>query len=276
MKIDAHQHFWYYSPLSHGWIDDSMDAIRRDFLPDDLYPVLQNSDIDFCIAVQAEQSENETKFLISLSQKYHWIKAVIGWVDLNADNIDAQLNYYKQYQVVKGFRHILQAEEPDFMLAESFLKGIASLQKHQYCYELLIYPKHLKAALELVKQFPKMRFMIDHIAKPLIKTYQINEWRKGISDLANCPNVYCKLSGMVSEADWKYWKRSDFEPYIDTVKTVFGVDRIVFGSDWPVCLLAASYDEVIDIVQNYFKDYSDSDRDKIFGLNAIEFYQIKE
>ncbi len=274
MKIDAHQHFWYYRPETQGWINESMRVIQRNFLPEDLYPVLQKLGIEGCIAVQADQSEEETNFLVELAQKNDWIKAVIGWVDLNADDIDAQLSRYKQYRIIKGFRHILQAETPDFMLTESFKRGIACLEKHKYCYEILIYPWHLKAAIQLVKQFPKMRFMIDHIAKPLIRKHEISEWKEGITTLAEFDNVYCKLSGIVTEADWKYWKKTDFEPYIETVKSAFGVDRIVFGSDWPVCLVAAGYDQVIDLAQHYFKEYTESDKAKIFGLNAIEFYQI--
>jgi L-fuconolactonase len=274
MIIDAHQHFWNFDPDKHAWINDSMHMLRRNFLPNDLKPFLLNNGIDGCIAVQADQSLEETKFLIGLANQNNWIKAVIGWVDLKSNDIEEQLTFWKQSTVLKGFRHILQAEEPEFMLSTSFLRGIAALQKFNYCYEILIYPKHLSATLLLVKQFPDMRFVIDHIAKPNIKEQQISDWKEGIELLSKQKNVFCKISGLVTEADWKNWKFSDFDPYLNIVINAFGVDRLIYGSDWPVCILAANYNKQYAIYKQYFSDYSEIDISKIFGGNAKKFYQI--
>lgn len=274
MIIDAHQHFWVYQKESHGWIDDSMQKIQRDFLPEHLLPLLENAGIDACIAVQADQTNEETEFLVNLATKNSWIKAVIGWVDLKSDKIEEELISWKKYPVLKGFRHILQAEEANFMLSAEFKKGIAALQKMNYCYEILIYPHQLQAALLLVKEFPEMRFVVDHIAKPNIKNHEFVDWQSGIELLAACKNVYCKISGLVTEADWGNWKCSDFEKYISIVTNAFGVDRLMYGSDWPVCLVAADYQQQLDICKQFFKDYSATDKAKLFGENAIRFYQI--
>lgn len=274
MKIDAHQHFWKYNSEQHAWIDDTMHVIRKDFLPTNLNPILHSNGIDGCIAVQADQTVKETKFLIDLAAENDWIKAVIGWVDLRANDIEAQLTSWKQYPVLKGFRHILQAEEPSFMLSNEFIRGIRSLQKFGYCYEILIYPKHLAAALGLVKQFPEMRFVIDHIAKPNIKAYQIDEWKAGLQLLGKQKNVYCKISGLVTEADWANWDKEDFVPYLDIVVAAFGMDRLIYGSDWPVCLLAADYASQLEICKWYFKDFTAAEKQMLFGENAKRFYQL--
>lgn len=274
MIIDAHQHFWNYHPETHAWINESMGVIRKDFLPEDLGPILASLSIDGCIAIQADQSVAETRFLIELAKENDWIKAVIGWIDLRADDIEIQLTNWMQTPILKGFRHILQSEEPEFMLSSDFLRGMAALEKFNYCYEILIYPKHLPATLLLVKQFPNMRFVIDHIAKPNIKEQQISEWQKGIELLGKQKNVYCKISGLVTEADWKNWARKDFDPYLTIIKKAFGIDRLIYGSDWPVCLLAADYNEQYTICKQYFRNYTDDERAMIFGTNAKRFYQI--
>lgn len=274
MKIDAHQHFWNYDPKRHAWINDDMHVIQRHFLPESLAPILHQNGIEGCIAIQADQTIEETQFLVALAAKNDWIKAVIGWVDLKADDIESQLSFWKKYPIIKGFRHILQAEEPDFMLSTKFLKGIACLQKFGYCYEILIYPRHLKSALSLVKLFPDMRFIIDHIAKPNIREHQMDDWKAGMQLLGQQKNVYCKISGLVTEADWKNWVPEDFSPYINTVVEAFGIDRLIYGSDWPVCLVAADYSAQLDICKMYFKDFSVLENDLFFGENAKRFYKI--
>ncbi|MEI6087335.1 MAG: amidohydrolase family protein [Bacteroidota bacterium] len=274
MMIDAHQHFWHYHPETHAWIHDSMQVIRKDFLPEDLEPLLLDNGIDGCIAVQADQSEEETKFLVDLSSENKWICAVIGWVDLMKEDIESQLAYWKQWPIVKGFRHILQAEEPEYMLSPEFLRGIAALQKFNYCYEILIYPKHLPATLLLVKQFPEMRFVIDHIAKPNIKDQQIVEWEKSMVSLGLQMNVFCKVSGMVTEANWEDWRSSDFDPYLAIIKNAFGMDRLMYGSDWPVCLIAANYKQQLSIYKQHFSNCTDAEKEMLFGGNAKRFYQI--
>lgn len=272
--LDAHQHFWNYDPVAHSWINEEMSVIRKDFLPNDLEPVLQKNAVDGCIAVQADQTEAETDFLIHLANQHSFIKGVVGWVDLGAENIRERLQHYKQQPVLKGFRHILQGEEPAFMLQPDFLRGIAALKEFGYTYDILIFPKHLAAALELVKQFPDQPFVIDHIAKPFIKDGLIEDWKKGMQALAQFPNVYCKISGMVTEADWKNWKPEDFTPYLDAVTEAFGTNRLLYGSDWPVCLVAASYTDMIGIVRNYFLSFTAAEQEAVFGGNAAKFYQL--
>ena len=272
--IDAHQHFWKYDPVAHSWINDEMSVIRKDFFPADLLPILQQNNIVGCVAVQADQSETETDFLIDLAANNSFIKAVVGWVDLGASNIHERLAHYQQYPVVKGFRHILQGEEPSFMLQPDFIRGIAALKEFGFTYDILIFPKHLAAAIELVKQFPEQSFVIDHIAKPFIKDGLIDEWEKGMEVIAKFPNVYCKVSGMVTEADWKNWTREDFKPYLDIVTENFGVNRLMYGSDWPVCLVAASYKKMIGIVQDYYSSFTDSEQELIMGGNAARFYRL--
>ncbi len=274
MIIDAHQHFWHFHTETHAWINDSMLAIRKDFLPDNLAPLLQDNGIDGCIAVQADQSKAETRFLVDLALKYPWIKAVIGWVDLKAPDLETQLFGWKHQPIIKGFRHILQSEEPAYMLSSAFLNGIASLQKFGFCYEILIYPKHLPAALILVKQFPEMKFVIDHLAKPNIKNQQITNWQENIMLMGLQKNVYCKVSGMVTEADWKGWRSTDFDIYLTIVKDAFGMDRLMYGSDWPVCLVATNYKQQLTIYEQFFSDCTDSEKANLFGNNAKRFYQI--
>jgi len=274
MKIDAHQHFWQYNAVRHDWIDDSMRVIRKDFFPEQLAPILLANQIDGCVAVQADQTEQETDFLIEQASNNSFIKAVVGWVDLKAPNLIERLAYYQQYPIVKGFRHILQGEDPSFMLSPEFISGISQLANFGYTYDILIYPKHLSAALELVKQFPNQPFVIDHLAKPFIKEGTIADWKIGMHALAQHSNVFCKISGMVTEADWMHWKEADFTPYLDAVVTSFGFERIMFGSDWPVCLVAAPYEKMAAIVTNYFSQFSIAEQEMVFGKNAINFYHL--
>ena len=273
-SIDTHQHFWVYNAVQQGWINDEMAGIRKDFLPEDLKPVLEENGVSGCVAVQADQTEQETNFLLQRSAENSFIKAVVGWVDLRSDNLPGRLEHYKQFKNLKGFRHILQGEDPSFMLQPSFLKGIALLQQFNFTYDVLIYPKHLPAALQLVKQFPDQPFVIDHIAKPFIKAGLTGEWAKGITAMAQYPNVHCKISGMVTEADMRNWQQPDFIPYLDVVTAAFGTNRIMYGSDWPVCLAAGSYKQVIDIVKEYFSSFSADEQQSFFSKNATAFYHL--
>jgi L-fuconolactonase len=273
--VDSHQHFWKYDPVDHAWINEDMIVIRKDFLPADLLPILQQNHIDGCIAVQADQSEKETDFLIELANKNDFIKGVVGWVDLRAANIKDRLAVYKQHSIVKGFRHILQGEDPEYMLQPDFIRGIVALKEFGFTYDLLIYPKHLSSAIELVKQFPEQPFVIDHIAKPFIKDGLIDDWKNGMQIIAQFPNVYCKISGMVTEANWTDWKQEDFIPYLDTVVENFGANRLMYGSDWPVCLVAASYKKMIGLVRNYFSLFSVAEQEMIMGGTASSFYGLE-
>jgi L-fuconolactonase len=273
-SIDAHQHFWQYNATEHSWINDEMAMIRKDFFPQDLEAVLKENGIEGCIAVQADQSERETDFLVKLATENDFIKGIVGWIDLRADNIEERLEYYVQYKKIKGFRHVLQGEEPAFMLQPSFKKSIGFLQHYNFTYDILIFPKHLPAALQLVKEFPDQQFVIDHIAKPYIKDGLREEWKKDMEAIAQYSNVHCKISGMVTEADMRNWKETDFTPYLDAVVKAFGVNRIMYGSDWPVCLAAGSYQSVVNIVKKYFADFSIDDQQSFFGKNASAFYHL--
>lgn len=275
MRIDSHQHFWQYNSVKDAWINDQMQILKQDFMPVDLEPLLVKHQIDGCIAVQADQSEKETLFLLELATQYSFIKGVVGWVDLCSTNIEERLSFFSEYLFLKGFRHILQAEPAnDFMLSPNFCKGIGCLSLYGYTYDLLIYPKHLPYALQLVQQFPQQKFVIDHLAKPNIKAQQFEEWETGIKSIAKHQNVYCKVSGLVTEADWLHWTKADFTYCLDTIVEAFGVDRLMFGSDWPVCLLGGSYDQTREIINSYFNQFSKDERAKLDGLTAKTFYQL--
>lgn len=272
--IDAHQHFWHYHPDTHGWINEEMAVIRKDFLPSDLLPVLEENGVEGTVAVQADQTDKETEFLLSLAAEHDFIKGVVGWVDLRAADIRERLAAYASQKKLKGFRHILQGEEPAFMLQPSFQNGISALKEFGYTYDILIYPKHLEAAKELVKRNPDQPFVIDHIAKPYIKDGLVDEWKKGMQQLASFPNVFCKLSGMVTEADWKNWTKKDLLPYLDAVTEAFGTGRLLYGSDWPVCLVAASYEAMMQPVKEYFSSFTQSEQQQVFALNTLSFYHL--
>lgn len=275
MKIDSHQHFWNYHPIKDAWISDAMKVIQQDFMPADLLPLLQKNDIDGCIAVQADQSETETRFLLQLAQDNDFIMGVVGWVDFRSNDIEERLQYFSQFEKLKGFRHIVQGESEDyFLLRADFCNGIAQLEKYNFTYDLLILPKHLSVATEFVKRFPKQNFVIDHLAKPNFKEANFTNWENGIRELATYKNVFCKLSGMVTEADWKNWKAEDFNYCLDVLVGNFGIERLMFGSDWPVSLLAASYEQSSAIVKNYFSKFSEEEQHKIWGGNAIKFYNL--
>jgi len=277
LKIDAHQHFWKFDPVRDGWITEEMQIIRKDFLPGDLQPILKENDFDGCVAVQEDQSENETEFLLRLAQQNEFIKAVVGWVDLCDEKISERLSYWSQFNLIKGFRHILQGEKDRaFMLRSEFMRGIAALKEFDFTYDILIFPDQLKYVNEFVENFPGQKFVIDHIGKPNIRDKKIEDWKNELKKIAAHENVFCKASGMVTEADCNNWKQDDFTPWLDVVVEAFGINRILFGSDWPVCLLGGSYGEVIKIVANYFSSFTQNEQQNFFGGNAIEFYNLNE
>ncbi|NEU06928.1 amidohydrolase family protein [Flavihumibacter sp. R14] len=275
MRIDAHQHFWKYNPVRDSWINSEMGVLRRDFLPGDLEPLLHENKIDACVAIQADQSEDESHFLLDLASQNDFIKGVVGWVDLSAGNIEERLAYWSTYDKLKGFRHIIQAElEDDFILNKDFCRGISRLGRFGFTYDILVFPKHLPFVLKFLSQFPDQPFVIDHIAKPNIREGGIIQWREQLRQVALFPNVYCKLSGMVTEADLHNWATEDFKPYIDAAIESFGIDRVMFGSDWPVCLLGAGYDQCRGILEENTRDLSMSEKDKLWGGNAMKFYRL--
>ena len=275
LRIDSHQHFWNFDPEKFDWITEEMSLIKRDFLPGDLKPILQQNNFDGCITVQVEQTEEENNFLLKAAQDNEFIKGVVGWIDLQSENIEERLAYYTEFKKLKGFRHILQGEKKrDLMLSPDFKRGISLLSKYNFTYDVLIFPDQLMFAKELVNEFPEQKFVIDHLAKPYIKDGRIEEWKKDMEAIGSFENVYCKISGMVTEADWKNWKAKDFFPYLDVVVKSFGTNRIMYGSDWPVCLVAASYEQVLNIVREYFSSFSKNEQDLFFGGNAVKFYNI--
>lgn len=274
-KIDAHQHFWKFDPVRDAWITNEMSAIQKDFMPKDIFPLLQQHEFTGTVVVQSDQSEEENMFQLKNAAQYDFIKGIVGWVDLQAGNIEDRLAYYAQFSKMKGFRHVLQGEtDRALMLKPAFKNGISLLNKYHFTYDILIFPDQLKYAAELAKEFPDQLFVIDHIAKPDIKNKKITGWKEDIQNIAAAENVYCKISGMVTEANLENWKKDEFNPYIDAVVEAFGTNRIMYGSDWPVCLLAAPYGSVLDIVKEYFSSFSKNEQDNFFGKNACTFYNL--
>lgn len=274
-RIDSHQHFWKYDPHRQNWMTDEMDVLKKDYGPRDLAVLLNQCGLQGCVAVQASQTEDENEFLMQLSEQHPFIKGIVGWVDLQSDLVRETLSFYSAKSKIKGFRHVLHDEpDVDFMLRPAFLNGIKVLREFGYTYDLLIFPIHLPNALQLVRHFPDQPFVIDHIAKPNIREHEISDWKKHLTPLASLSNVYCKISGMVTEAAWKKWKLEDFVPYLDTIIDLFGTKKILYGSDWPVCTLSASYAEAFGIVKSYFEKFSQEEQGDFFGLNAKRFYHL--
>jgi len=275
MIIDSHQHFWNYEPVKHEWIDDDMAVIRRDFSPSDLKKVYQENGIDGCVAVQADQTLAETDFLVQLSNENDFIKGIVGWADLRSESINEVLSGYAENKKVKGFRHVVQGEpDHNFLLRPNFLNGISALEKFNYTYDILIFPHQLGATLEFVKKFPNQKFVIDHIAKPYIKDGFYEGWAALMKEVAAYENVSCKISGMITEADYQTWTPQQVEPYMNLVLEAFGSNRLLYGSDWPVCLVAGNYKKVKELTTNFIAKLSSTEQEKIMGLNAIEFYNL--
>ena len=253
-----------------------MSALKRDFLPDELNRECRANGIDATIAVQAAQSESETLFLLDLAKRHPGIAGVVGWVDLTSSKVMERLQFFSQHEKLCGFRHIAQ-DEPDerFLVGGNFVRGVACLEQFGFSYDILVYPKQLPAAIDLVAKLPGQRFVIDHLAKPEIRAKGMAFWAGHIGEIANNSNVYCKLSGLVTEADWHQWKKEDFRPYLDVVFDAFGPERLMFGSDWPACLVAAGYRQVLQIIDEYVQDYPAEVKERIFGGNAAQFYRLR-
>ena len=276
MQIDAHQHFWIYGPREYEWIDDSMALLRRDFLPDDLKPELELAGFQGCIAVQARQTLEETRWLLELAASAPFVLGVVGWVDLQSPQVRSQLEIFAGNPKLVGVRHVVQGEPDDrFLLRPEFLRGISTLEEFDLAYDILVYPRHLPVAAEFVRHFPGRRLVLDHLAKPEIKSGSLQPWPRGIRELAAFPNVCCKLSGLVTEADWDQWKPEHITPYIDVAFECFGPDRVMIGSDWPVCTVAASYVRVMDVVKDYLGRQSAQVQAAVLGENAQRFWKLK-
>ena len=275
MRIDSHQHFWKFDPIRDQWITEEMTELRKDFLPGDLLPLLQQNNIDGCIAIQADQSLEETNFLLELAEANPFIKGVVGWVDFQAADIADKLAHFSSFKKLKGFRHIVQSEKDEkFLAREAFCNGISLLKEYGFKYDILVYPPQLKSVLEFVQRFPDQPFVIDHMAKPDILNKRIWDWENDMKKISKFPNVYCKISGLVTEAEINDWELKDFNPYIQFILEEFGLEKVMFGSDWPVCLLAANYREVCDIVEQNSLHLTEEEKEKLWGNNAAKFYGI--
>jgi L-fuconolactonase len=276
MTIDAHQHFWRYDPARDAWITDAMSPLKRDFLPEELEHECVANSIDSTVVVQVEQSEDETLFLLDLTERYKRIAGVVGWVDFCSPKIEERLRFFSQYKKLCGFRHIAQAEPDDqFLVGRAFTRGISLLREYGFAYDILIYSKQLPSAIELAARLPEQRFVVDHLAKPLIKDGCREPWASYMRTISQNENVFCKVSGLVTEADWLHWKPEDIIPYLDVVFEAFGPERLMFGSDWPVCLLAAGYRQVKQLIETYVEAHAAQHKEDIFGGNAIRFYGLK-
>lgn len=272
MIVDAHQHFWHYDPAEYGWIDGRMAALKRDFLPVDLVPHLEQAGVDATIAVQTQQTLDETMWLLQLAGEHEFIAGVVGWVDLQADAVEAQLESVRR-QKLCGIRHIVQSEPDDrFLLGAAFGRGIAALGRAGLPYDILIYPRHLTIATDFVARFPSQRFVLDHLAKPEIRSAAIDDWARDLRRLAAAPNVWCKLSGLVTEADWQSWTPAQIEPYLDVAFDAFGPGRLIAGSDWPVCTLASDYSRTMAVVRDYLGRFTSAEREAVLGGNALNVY----
>ena len=276
MRVDSHQHFWAYDLDEYPWMaSEGLDPLRTDYLPPDLLCHLNNAGLDGCVVVQVRQTLEENRWMLEFADAHEHVRGVVGWVDLRANDVDAQLEPYASHPRFCGVRHIVQDEpDVDYMLAPEFQRGIGRLQAHGMTYDVLVFPKQLHAAIALVQAFPEQPFVLDHIAKPLVKDGLIDPWADQIRTLGTCPNITCKVSGMITEADWANWKEEDFDRYLDVVLEAFGPERLMYGSDWPVCNLAGNYERVHALAERFAARLSAVEQDAFWGGNATRFYGL--
>ena len=272
-KIDAHHHFWHYDPVEYGWIDDSMRVIRRDFLPPDLKPAMDAAGISGAVSVQARQTVEETQWLLEFAAKLQFIRGVVGWAPLIDPAVGDVLAQMAQNPKLRAVRHVLQGErDPFYMLRTDFNRGIDELKPLGLAYDILIFERHLPQTIEFVDRHPDQIFIVDHLAKPRLRERAISPWRENLRDLARRPNVYCKISGLVTEADYTAWTPEQLQPYIETVLEAFGPSRTMFGSDWPVCLVAIDYKPWVDLVASAIQSLSGDEHERFWSGTAVEAY----
>jgi len=275
MIIDSHHHYWHYNPEEYDWIDDSMKVIRADFLPEKLEKTIGEAKVDGVISVHARQSVEETEWLIGLAHQNPFIKGVVGWLPLCQDDIEVYLIHHSGEKILKGIRHVVQGEpDPDFILGSDFNRGISLLKKYSLVYDILIVERQLPNTIRFVDLHPYQPFVLDHMAKPLIGRNELSPWKENIRELAKRENVSCKLSGMVTEADYHHWTPKQLTPYFDVVLEAFGPNRLMFGSDWPVCLLSTTYTSWVDLVRKNISFLSVSEQANIMGENAVRIYDL--
>jgi len=274
-RIDAHQHFWHYDPVEYGWIDGTMATLQRDFLPADLEPELRAAGFDACVAVQARQTVEETRWLLELADRHPFVAGVVGWVDLQAADVRAQLDSFVGRPKLVGLRHIVQAEPDErFLLRREFLRGMAVLRDLGLAYDILVYPRHLPVAVEFAQRLEGQRLVLDHLGKPDIRRAEIQEWRRHLRALAAGGHVMAKLSGLVTEADWRGWTPDQIRPYLDVAFECFGYERLMVGSDWPVCTVAADYGRTMRVVTDYLRDRPALEQDAVLGGNATRLWRL--
>lgn len=275
MVIDAHHHFWNYTPHEYGWISGAMRVLRRDFLPEDLSREMSAANVDGVVSVQARQTLDETRWLLDLAAANDFIRGVVGWAPLVAADVARDFERFASQPKFRAVRHVLQDEPDDeYMLRDDFNRGVGELKRLNLRYDILIFERQLPQAIRLVDRHPEQVFVLDHLAKPRIKEGAISPWRENLRELARRANVYCKVSGMVTEADWKQWTPGQLRPYFDAALGAFGPRRLMFGSDWPVCLLACDYGRWARIVREFAADLSGAEQDRLFGGTAVEAYGL--
>jgi len=274
-RIDAHHHFWKYSPAGYGWISDRMAVLRRDFLPEHLAAAVGRAGVSGVVTVQARQTTAETAWLLELAEKNDFIRGVVGWVPLVSPTVADDLARFAANPKLKAVRHVLQGEpDEEFMLRADFNDGIRALKRFDLVYDILIFERHLPQTIQFVGRHPSQVFVLDHVAKPRIRENILQPWADNIRELARRANVYCKLSGMVTEADWQRWTPQQLRPYVDTVLEAFTPRRVMFGSDWPVCLLGTRYRDWTKTVEVLIAKLSPAEQDRIWAGTAIEAYQL--
>ena len=276
MNIDSHLHFWRYSAAEYGWIDGSMARLQRDFLPEDAAPEMRAAGMDACIAVQARQTLEETRWLLTLADAHSFIAGVVGWVDLRSAHLDAELDSIAAHPKLVGLRHIVQAEPDDFLSGEAFRRGVAHLARRGLPYDILVYARQLAAAIDFAAALPEARLVLDHLGKPDIRAGGFDGWRGDLDRLAALPNVCAKLSGLVTEADWNRWTIEDLHRYINAALDSFGPERLMIGSDWPVCTVAGGYGEVLDVVRTAISGRPQAERDAVLGNTARRFWNLSD
>jgi L-fuconolactonase len=277
MIVDCHQHFWRVGAFDYPWMTPQVELLCRDYLPPMLKPILQRNGVDQTILVQASNSVAETRWLLDLAEQNPFIDGVVGWVDLKSDDVARQLDEFTAHSKFKGVRHLVESEPADdWLTQEGVIRGLRELSSRGLSYDLLVHTRHLKHATAVVARCPDLQFVVDHMAKPPIASGEIVEWARELKQLATFPNVSCKLSGLVTEADWTNWSVEDLRPYVETALEYFGPARMMFGSDWPVCLLAGSYDRVLKSFEIVLDDLEEEDKRHIFSENAMKFYRIEE
>lgn len=276
MTIDSHQHFWSYNPEKHSWISEDMSVIRRDFTPSELHDIYVKNNVDGCVAVEADQTLRETEYLLELAELYEWIKGIVGWIDLKSSDTPALIEKYSAYPHFKGVRYVLQALPDGFMSDPQFIKGVSALHPYGLTYDILTTERQLDEVVHFVSKLPEMKLVIDHISKPNIKEESIEHWYAKMKTLSEYNHVHVKLSGMITEAHWDSWTTDDLKPYVDFCLENFGPKRLMFGSDWPVCLVAGSYTKVIQSLKTLISSLSADEQNDIMGNTAISFYNLRE